>query len=63
MLAFERWLTFPELAYSKHAVAGWKVPYAKGFVIADGGTEREMGMSGQAPHFTLHVTLQTDTTA
>lgn len=56
-LAFQQWLTFPEFAYSQHAVARGQVPYAQGFVIADGSTEREMGMSGQAPHFTLHVTL------
>lgn len=40
-------------------MAGREVPYAQGFVITDGGTEREMGMGGQAPHFSLHVTLQT----
>lgn len=53
------WQTFPEFAHSQHAVAGREVPYAQGFVIADRGTEREVGMSGQAPHLTLHVTLQT----
>lgn len=54
-----KWLTFLELAYSQHTVAGGQVPYAQGFVIADSGTEREMRMSGQAPHLTLHVTLWT----
>lgn len=56
-VSVSQWLTFPEFAYSQHAVARGQVPYAQGFVIADGSTEREMGMSSQAPHFTLHVTL------
>lgn len=56
-----RWLTFSEFAYSQHAVAGREVPYAQGFVIANGGTEREMGMSSQAPHFSFHMTLQKHT--
>lgn len=40
-------------------MAGGQVPYAQGFVIADSGTEREMGMSGQTTYLTLHVTLWT----
>ena len=41
-------LTFPELAYGQHAVAGREVPYAQCFVITDGGTEGEVGVSGGA---------------
>ena len=52
------WLTFPEFAYGQHAVAGREIPYTQGFVVTDRGTERQMGMSSQAPNLTLHVTLQ-----
>lgn len=58
----ERHLTFSELAYGQHAVAGREVPYAQGFVIADGGTEREVGMSRQTPDFSFHMPLQRHTT-
>lgn len=53
-------LTFAEFAHGQHAVAGREVPYAQGFVIADGGAQREVGVAGQAPHFSLHVTLRRD---
>lgn len=54
-------LTFSEFAHSQHAVAGREVPYAQGFVVADGGAEREVGVTGQAPHFSFHVTLERHT--
>lgn len=56
-----RRLTFSEFAHGQHAVAGRQVPYAQGFVIADGGAEREVGVAGKAPHFSLHVTLERHT--
>lgn len=59
--ASERRLTFSEFAHGQHAVAGREVPYAQGFVVADGGAEREVGVAGQPPHFSLHVTLKRHT--
>lgn len=49
--------TFLEFAHSKHAVAGRQVPYTQGLVITHSGTHREVGMRGQTPDFSLHMTL------
>lgn len=53
----EKLLTFFEFAHSKHAVAGRQIPDAQGLVITHSGTQWQVRVGGQPPHFPLHMAL------